>query len=399
MTLADRNFERILLIKLSAVGDVIHAIPVLNALRRRYPNSRIDWLLKPSVAVLIRNHPAVSNVLVYGENQSEVPQYNWDGVTHFMRQLRDPKFLGLLRQLRSAKYDLVIDLQGQLKSAFATLIAGAPVRIGFDRPREEVFEPYGKTLPEGTIKRAWKGAREGSWRAYTDPIRLETLDIHAIDRYMRVGRLLGFDARPPDFSFPIPREAVQRVDQLLEAQGIGTSVRPIVMCPAALWETKRWRAEGFAAVARHFVAAGRPVVVTGSKVEREECQAVAAAAPGAIDLAGQTSLVELAALIRRSGICLTNDSGPMHLTAALGRMVLSIFGPTHPAWVGPYGRKDSVLRADLSCSPCYLRSLARCPHDHACMRQIEPSAVIARMEVMLLNPDKADDRTDAAASH
>jgi len=383
MTLADRTFQRILLVKLSAVGDVVHTIPVLNALRRRYPQARIDWLLKPSVASLVRAHPAVSNVLVYGENQTEVPRYNWDGVTHFVGQLTDSVFLRLLRNLRAANYDLVVDMHGQMRTAFVTLVTGAPVRIGFDRPRRKVWEAYGKGLPEGTIGRAWKGAREGSWMAYTHHIGLETLDLHAVDRYQRVGRLLGFADAPPDFYFPVPPASIERLDALLESHGIAKPARPIVISPTALWETKRWLPQHFAAVARHFLAEGHNVVLIGSTVEQAECRAIAEAAPGAIDLSGQTSLLELAALIGRSAVCLTNDSGPMHMAVALGKPVVSVFGPTHPVWVGPYRQSDAVLNAKLACSPCYVRPLSRCPHAHACMHQITPDAVIARMSAKL----------------
>src|SRR5208337_1560646 len=167
MTLKDKTFERILLIKLSAIGDVLHTIPLLNALRRHYPAARIDWLSKPTPAEFIRVLPGVDEVLVYGENQTEVPQYNWDGFTHFVRLIRDHRFVAMLSRLRAARYDLVIDMQGQLRSGFVSMVTGAPVRIGFDRPRKEVWEAEGRKLPPGTIERAWKGAREGSWMAYT----------------------------------------------------------------------------------------------------------------------------------------------------------------------------------------------------------------------------------------
>jgi ADP-heptose:LPS heptosyltransferase len=96
-----------------------------------------------------------------------------------------------------------------------------------------------------------------------------------------------------------------------------------------------------------------------------------------------TALSELAALIRRSAISITNDSGPMHLAVALDRPVVSIFGPTDPVWIGPYGRTDAVLHGDLECSPCYLRKLKHCRHDHACMRSVSAPAVIERAERVL----------------
>src|SRR5207249_7447055 len=114
--------------------------------------------------------------------------------------------------------------------------------------------------------------------------------------------------------------------------------------------------------------------------ERRRCQAVAQSCPSACDLSGQTTLSQLAALIQRAQICVTNDSGPMHLAVALDRPVVSIFGPTDPLWIGPYRRPDAVIRVDLPCSPCYLRKLSLCPHDHACMAKVSAADVIERVE-------------------
>jgi lipopolysaccharide heptosyltransferase II len=154
----------------------------------------------------------------------------------------------------------------------------------------------------------------------------------------------------------------------------------MVMAPGTIWETKHWDSEKFAEVAGHFLAKGFAVILIGSQRERAVCEDVAALARGAVDLAGRTTLSELAALIQRSTISITNDSGPMHLAVALGRPVISIFGPTDPVWIGPYKRADAVLHADLECSPCYLRKLKHCQHDHACMRSISAAAVIERAE-------------------
>src|SRR5262249_13436975 len=153
-----------------------------------------------------------------------------------------------------------------------------------------------------------------------------------------------------------------------------------VLAPGTVWETKHWTAEGFAEVARHLTRRSGSVVLVGSSRERTCCEAVATQCPGACDLSGQTSLPELAARIRGARVCVTNDSGPMHLAVALDRPVVSIFGPTNPLWVGPYRRPQAVARLNLSCSPCYLRKVSRCPNDHACMRQLPPADVIARVE-------------------
>src|SRR6185437_13393601 len=144
-----------------------------------------------------------------------------------------------------------------------------------------------------------------------------------------------------------------------------------------------------AEVARHFLQKGFAVVLAGAARERAACAEVAQLAPGVVNLAGETTLSELAALIRRAAICVTNDSGPMHLAVALDRPVVSIFGPTDPIWIGPYGRADAALRAGVPCSPCLLRQLSRCRFGHVCMENVSAQAVIERMEDVISGDNAA----------
>ena len=370
--LPSRDFQRILLIKLSAVGDVVQTIPLFNKLRRRYPAAQIDWLTTPGVAELLRCNPAISNVIEFSRDE-------------WLRPWRLAPFVDaakLIARLRANKYDLVLDLQGQLRSIVFAFGSGAPVRIGFDRPRAELWQNSPRRLTEEARRHAWQGAREGSWIAYTDHIALPTLDVHPVDRYLSVGRKLGLDNSAPDFSFPIPPEALTRIEALLDYYGVAKA-RVIAMAPGTNWETKHWRREAFAEVARHFLKKGLAVCLIGADRDRAACAEVAELAPTAVNLAGETTLSELAALIHRSTICVTNDSGPMHMAVALDRPVVSVFGPTDPVWAGPYRRPDAVLRVDLPCSPCYLRLLSRCTHGHACMQNVGAGAVIARLEGIL----------------
>jgi len=385
--LRTRDFRRILLIKLSAVGDVVHTIPVLNKLRRRYPSARIDWLITPAIADLIRHHPAVSNVVLFTREDWARP---W-------RSAALGRVAKLAAELRRARYDLIVDMHGQFRTAFFTLAAGAPVRIGFDRPRPEVWHASERTFPLDAYKHAWKGAREASWIAYTHRIAVPTLDVHAVDRYLTVGPMLGLDDGPADFSFPVPADATARVDALLSANGVAPGDRVLLCAPGTNWETKHWSAERFAEVARHFLGRGWRMVLIGAQRERGVCARVAAAAPGTIDLCGATSLTELAALVRRSSGAITNDSGPMHMAVALDRPVVSVFGPTDALWIGPYRRPDAVLRADLPCAPCYLRQLRHCRHGHACMGEITAANVIERMEATLAAARPAAEQQTIAA--
>jgi len=370
--LRSRDFQRILLIKLSAMGDAVHTIPLLNKLRRRYPAARLDWLATPAIAELLRHNPAVTNVIEFSRDEWSAP---WR-LAPFASAAR------LIATLRATQYDLVLDLQGQLRSAVFAFACGAPVRIGFDRPRADVWQASSRKIPEEAKKHAWQGAREGSWLAYTDQIPLPTLDVHPVERYLGVGGMLGLDAGAPDFSFPIPAEAMTRIDALLDYYDVGKK-NLVVMAPGTNWDTKEWRSEAFAETARHFLKKSFAVALIGSDRERAICEEVAKLAPGTVNLAGETTLSELAALVRRAAICLTNDSGPMHLAVALDRPVVSVFGPTDPVWAGPYRRDGAVLRAELPCSPCYLRELRRCTHGHACMRDVSAGAVIERIETFL----------------
>jgi heptosyltransferase I len=369
---AGREFQRILLIKLSAVGDVVHTLPLLNKLRRRFPQARIDWLVTPDIAELLTQNPAISNVIEF-ERQEWTAPWRLAPYTGAAR---------LIAQLRAVRYDLVLDLQGQLRSGVFAFASGAPVRIGFDKPRAAVWNASPRKIPDEARRHAWQGAREGSFLAYTHHVELPTLDIHPVERYLRFGALIGLDADSADFAFPIPPEATNRIDALLDYYEVA-GAKLMVMAPGTNWETKQWRTDGFGEVARHFLQKKFAVALIGSARDHEVCSEVAKLAPGAINLAGETTLTELAALIRRGAICVSNDSGPMHLAVALGRPVVAVFGPTDPVWAGPYRQDNSVLRADLPCSPCYLRLLSRCTHNHDCMKNVAAATVIERAEKII----------------
>jgi lipopolysaccharide heptosyltransferase I len=347
--LRKQDFRKILLIKLSAVGDVVHTIPVLNKLRRRYPAAQLDWLVTSPIAELLRHNPSITNIIEFERDVWSTP---W-------RLAPFAAYARLAARLRAAAYDLVVDMHGQFRTAALTLATGAPARIGFDRPRARVWGASPRKFPLEARRHAWQGAREGSWLAYTHHIAVPTLDLHAVDRYLNLGSILELDKGPADFSFPIPQSANSRVDSLLRQHHIDRADL-VVMAPGTVWGTKHWGTEKFAKVAQHFLSQGFAVVLIGTQRERNVCEEVADLAPGAVDLAGMTTLSELAALIRRAALNITNDSGPMHLAVALNRPVISIFGPTDPVWIGPYGRQHAVLHADLPCSPCYLRQLKDC---------------------------------------
>jgi heptosyltransferase-1 len=372
--LQSAEFSRILLIKPSALGDVVHTIPLLVKLRARYPRARIDWLITPENAEIVRYHPALSNVVLFARRDFSKRGRRWHALF---------AFLDLLKQIRRTKYDLVVDMHGQVRSAFFSLISGARVRIGFDRPIKRSLTVSAEHDLKNVPSHGWRGAREGSWIAYTHRIPIPTLDVHAIDRYLWVAPLLGLDNDPPDLTIYLSSETIRNVERSLEEHGVPASKPLVVLVPGTIWETKHWTIEGFAGVARQFIREGFAVALAGTKRDQQRCQQIAAAAPGACDLSGKTTPAELAALIRRAEVAVTNDSGSMHVAASLGKPMVSVFGPTNPVHIGPYQRPESVVRVDLPCSPCNYRRLSQCPFDHACMKQVTSEMVVERARKIL----------------
>ena len=282
-----RDFRKILLIKLSAVGDVVHTIPVLNKLRARYPHAQIDWLVTPAIGELLRHHPALNNVIDF-ERDTSAPPWAWAALSSYAR---------LAMTLRTSGYDLAIDLHCQSRSAFLAMMTGARVRIGFDKARPEVWA-HSRKVTDDFRKHAWQGAREGAWLFYTHHIPLPTMDVHVIDHYRSIGKLLGFDDGPTDFTLRVPQTAQTRVDALLRERGIGGR-KPVIIAPrgqlgdqtlAAMKNPPRSRATS--------CSRGEAVVLVGAPRERAVGAAIARLAPGIIDLTGETSLSELAALDR-----------------------------------------------------------------------------------------------------
>lgn len=385
LALRSAEFSRILLIKPSALGDVVHTLPVLVKLRARYPQARIDWLITPENAEVVRYHPALSNVVLFARRDFSKRGQRWRAFLSFCH---------LLKQIRRARYDLVIDMHGQVRSAFFALISGARVRIGFDRPVKR-----GLTIsPEHDLKNVpnhgWRGSREGSWVAYTHRIPIPTLDVHAIDRYLWVAPLLGLDDNPPDLTIHLSQQATRNINRLLEEHGVPASKPLVVLVPGTIWETKHWTIEGFAGVARQFLQNGFAVALAGTRRDQQRCRQIAAAAPGVCDLSGKTTPADLAALIGRAEVSVTNDSGSMHVAASLGKPMVSVFGPTNPVHIGPYQRPESVVRVDLPCSPCNYRRLSQCPFDHTCMKQVTSTMVVERVRKILSTTRSA---TESAA--
>jgi lipopolysaccharide heptosyltransferase I len=329
--------RNILLIKPSAIGDVVHALPVLNLLRRRWPESRISWLVTPACAGLLQGHKQIDEVILFERRR-------------FGQAWRNPGTLLALwrfsRDLRRRQFDLVVDLQGLFRSGWLAWKTRAAVRIGHSN------------------------ARELGWLFYTHRVPV-SWDRHAVERSLAVAEALGCGKEPVEFHF-----AVSDADRAAVAGLVAPGTRYAVMLPGTIWPTKRWPVQHFAACVRPLRERfGLESIVAGGPAD----SALASGITGALDLCGKTTLPQLVALLERAKLVIANDTGPMHIAAALGRPLLAPFGPTNPERTGPFGRLDMVLRTDIPCSPCYSR---RCSH-RSCLKWISPQRMMESVGVQL----------------
>ncbi len=355
--LVRREFRRILLIKPSSPGDIIHALPVLHGLRRRYPTAYIAWLVATPFVNLIETDTALSEAIAFDRKR-------FGRVGRSLRVTRD--FARFVRDLKRRRFDLAVDLQGLFRSGFLARACGAPVRIGF------------------------ANAREMAWIFYTDKLILPDADGHAADRNYAVAGLLGFAEQAMDFTIHVTDADRSHAAALLKRAGFLPGQRYVVLVPGTRWETKQWppsRLGRLAAVIRqsHYLDS---VLVGGAGDAVDADRAAAASENSAVSLCGQTTLRQLAALIDRAAVVVTADSTPMHLAAALNRPMVALFGPTNPRRTGPYQRQGEVLRLELPCSPCYFRKLRQCRYDHACMQELTVEQVAAAVGERLASSAK-----------
>ncbi len=316
--------NRILVIKLSSLGDIAHALPAVRALKER-TGAEIDWVTQPEYAALLDCCSDVNRVI------------------EFPRRQAARKGIPFLRALRREKYDAIVDLQGLMKSAVVARLARGKKRIG----------------------PAW--AREGAhWFYQAQPPRSEEPRGHAVDELMEVVNLLASGTEPGEgFAFRFP-----------DAEADGPPGPHVAFAPFSRWETKDWPVEKFADLGRRLAAEmGCRIRILGGRENKAAGASLAGQiGQGASSLCGKTDLVGMASLLKNTDLLITVDSGPMHWADAMGVPLVAVFGATDPARTGPYHQLDHVVTKEgLSCRPCHSRQCAR--GDLACLRTLDVDTV------------------------
>jgi heptosyltransferase-1 len=365
----------ILIVKLSAIGDVIHTLPALAALRKLYPTADITWVVEEAAADLLTDHPDLDRVLV-SRRKTWLREFREGRIALPLREMH-----AFYRVLRCRPYDLVIDFHGLMKSAVIVAMSGGRRRLGYNSLQELSGLFYNEKIAEEMGK-------------------------HAVDRYLDFVRYLAAGgheraewlAAAPAFTIAIGEEEERHVEALLDEHaalltacgglgdrrtisgGAGKPERRFVAVnPVAFWETKLWEEEKFAELCdRIWREMGLRVILTGSAagpLERVRTRMKTQA----VNLGGRTTLRELACLYRQAALVITTDSGPMHLAAAVGTPLVALFGPTDPLRTGPYGPGHRVIRRGLACMPCFQK---RCDTKQ-CMREIDVEEVVMVSKEML----------------
>ncbi len=354
-----RGTLSILLIRLRLIGDVVFTTPAIGALRRRFPDAHLTYLVEAPAEPVVRHHPALNDVLVVDRPRG-IARWRYD--------------FQLARRLRARHFDLVIDFHGGPRSGCLAWATGAPQRLGYDLPGRRwcytARVPWTRSLvpPRHSVLNQWA--------------LLEPLGIAAPDR-----------ARDP-VTMPLDAGAVQRVDQRLRQAGIPADAPLIVLHVSAGNPFRRWPAQSFADAAAALAAADRSrrIIVTSGPSEEAAAAAVAddarrlaGEAASGIVRSGDFDLSELRALIDRSALYIGGDSGPMHIAATTRTPVVALFGPTLPGrslpWRDPSSSAIAVDAGPLPCRPCHQRVCV--PGDFRCLTMISPNMVVAAAEQLL----------------
>jgi heptosyltransferase-1 len=355
---------KILIIKPSSLGDVIHALPFLHALKKSFPDSQIDWVISSSLKGILEDNPLISNLILLNKDA-------WKSIKKLPDTLSE--LSSLRKTLRSRHYDMVIDLQGLLRSGLIAFSTPTTTKVGF------------------------ADAREGSRFFYDNKVKVDK-NLHAVDKCLEVAKAVGAQVNKVCFPLHINSETKKRAKAL-----VGNIKDYIVIVPSARWTSKRWPAEKFALLISKL---SEPCVIVGSKgdsriagkimkqlspaIEGSACSGTKADAKRTgvqsdrvINLCGKTDLKELTAVIAGAKAVVSNDSGPMHIAAALGKPVIAIFGPTDPEKTGPYGWQTSnalnVISTKVPCGPCRKRSC----DELICMDKIQVKSVLNTLKDFL----------------
>ena len=345
---------KILILKPSSLGDVIQALPVLRLLKLHHHDAEIFWWIDSALAPLLENDPDLAGIVRFERRR-------WASPRHW------PEMLRSIRWMREQRFDLVVDLQCLARSGAFAWLANGEFLVGLDE------------------------TREGARGYYDVAVRRDSFHTHAVDWYLSVLPPLGVPVHKNFQWLPERSQAAADVKRKWSGAFAFTShsalrtPKLITLQPGARWQTKRWPVEYFTELVRLLLKKfpDARFAILGAAGDRPLGEIISRAGPeSCLNLCGETSLTEMVEWLRFCDLMITNDTGPMHAAAALGKPLVALFGPTEPRRTGPYGQLENVLRIQLPCSPCFK---GHCSYEkpNECLNAISPAMVLERAERQL----------------
>ena len=345
---------KILIVRLSAIGDVVHCLPILHCLRRKFPNADISWVVEDRASETLVNNPLLDNVYV-------MPKKRWREQGLTLNTIKE--FLDFIKRIRAKRYDIAIDLQELFKSGIITYLSGAKRRIAHAKTRE-----FAEIFVNEKIKA----------HNIFDPNKM------IIERYLEPAEYLGAPTDEVKFSLSYVNEETKTyVDELL--QNIDKSKPVIVFSPSTIWPTKHWIEEYWSELLDDLCEENN-VIFTGTSKDSALINRIISKAKSRkfTSLAGKTNLFQLIEVFNRTDIFIGPDTGPMHIANATDKpTIISIFGSTSYKRSCPWGEKHYAFSENLKCQPCFKRQCSKKDYKMECMKTITPDKVLRIVEQKL----------------
>ncbi|MBN2453896.1 MAG: lipopolysaccharide heptosyltransferase II [Candidatus Omnitrophica bacterium] len=338
--------KKILIVRLDRIGDVVLSTPVIKSLRDAYPDSHITMMVAPHAREIVEGNPYLNEVIVYDKSG---PHKGIAGNAGFIQELRDKKF------------DIAIVLHPTNRAHMVVSLAGIPERIGYDRKAGFLLT---KRIPH---------SKQFGMR-------------HEIDYTLDLLRHIGIEPKSKELYMPVNIASEHKIDGILKESGIKDSDILVVVNPGASCASKRWRVERFADVANGLVEKykARVAVISGNTDKKFGDRLASFITGRCVNLSGRTTIGDVASLLRRARLLISNDSGPVHISCAVGTPVIVIFGRNDrglsPERWGPCGKNDIVLHKDVGCEICYAHN---CRSEFKCLDSITSREVLEAAEKLL----------------
>ena len=331
------NLKNILVVKLSAIGDVIHALPVSYAIKETFPDSKLTWVVEPPAYDLLKINPCVDKIIIFRKKEFKTLK----GLAR--------NFFPFRKEIQAENYDAILDLQGLFKSAAIAFFAQSNIKLGICNMRE---------LSDKISK----------------PVIGEHAKGHIVERYLDTARAIGCRVDKVVFPLEIPPDESLKAIEIMIQNNLYENNPYAVFAVGANWNNKRWRKDYFAELGDWFYSVGvTPVIIGGGALDEERAaDIISQMKTPPINLVGKTNLIQLAYVIKKSRLVIGGDTGPVHLAAGLGVRTLMLMGPTDANRNGPYGQIENAIEVDRDCKGCWKRA---CRKNEDCLEKISVQLV------------------------